>query len=140
MVGPTNRLAHASRTNGSRTTGQPDAAFLVYGPHGSGKTHLLEGIWTAARAQGRTANAVFLSAEQFTTILSKAFRGSGLPSFRRKYRCVDLLIVDDLQFLAGKQATLVEMLHTIDALIRDKPSWRSPPIDRRQNWASWDPN
>jgi chromosomal replication initiator protein len=118
VVGCGNRLAHASAHMIAERPGSLNP-FLVYGPPGSGKTHLLEGICTAARGQGRTANAVYLSAEQFTTFFVEALRGSGLPNFRRKYRGVDVLVVDDLQFLAGKRATLVELLHTIDALIRD---------------------
>jgi chromosomal replication initiator protein len=93
--------------------------LVFHGPSGCGKTHLLEGIWSAARAQHRGANIVYLSAEQFTTYFLEALRGSGLPSFRRKHRGVDLLIVDDLQFFAGKRATLVEVLHTIDSLLRE---------------------
>jgi len=118
VVGCGNRLAHASAQMVAERLGSLNP-FLVYGPPGSGKTHLLEGICTASRCQGRTTNAVFLSAEQFTTYFVEALRGNGLPNFRRKYRGVDLLVVDDLQFLAGKRATLVELLHTIDALIRD---------------------
>ena len=83
-----------------------------------GKTHLLEGIWTAVRRSCRGSAAVYLSAEQFTTQFVEAIRSSGLPNFRRKYRGVGLLIIDDLQFLAGKQATQVELLHTIDTLLR----------------------
>jgi chromosomal replication initiator protein len=118
VVGSGNRLAHASAQMVAERPGSLNP-FLVYGPPGSGKTHLLEGICTAARNQGRCTNAVYLSAEQFTTFFVEALRGSGLPNFRRKYRAVDVLVVDDLQFLAGKRATLVELLHTIDALLRE---------------------
>jgi chromosomal replication initiator protein len=118
IVGAGNRLAHASAQMVAERPGSLNP-FLVFGPPGSGKTHLLEGICAAARTQARSANAVYLSAEQFTTYFVEALRGSGLPNFRRKYRCVDLLLIDDLQFLAGKRATLVELLHTIDALLRE---------------------
>ena len=118
VVGSGNRLAHASAQMVAERPGSLNP-FLVYGPPGSGKTHLLEGICTAARNQGRCTNAVYLSAEQFTTFFVEALRGSGLPNFRRKYRAVDVLVIDDLQFLAGKRATLVELLHTIDALLRE---------------------
>ena len=60
-----------------------------------------------------------LSAEQFTRHFLEALQGSGLPSFRRKVRDVDMLAIDDLQFFAGKRATLVELQHTIDALLRE---------------------
>ena len=62
---------------------------------------------------------VYLSAEQLTSHFLEALRGSGLPSFRRKCRGGGLLILDDLQFLAGKRATQVELLHTVDTLLRE---------------------
>ncbi len=118
VVGPCNRLAHASAQMTIERLGRMSPLF-VHGPTGVGKTHLLEGIWTAARKAERPAHAVYLSAEQFTTHFLESLRGSGLPSFRRKYRGVELLLVDDVQFFTGKRATLVELLHTIDTLARD---------------------
>src|SRR5690606_26766461 len=84
------------------------------------KTHLLEAIRTAALAHNGRRHAVYLSAEQFTTLFLEALSGKGLPSFRQKYRGVDLLIIDDVQFFAGKRATLVELLYTIDTLLGEK--------------------
>lgn len=121
VVGASNRMAHTSAHTAAERPGS-FTPLLIYGPSGTGKTHLLEGIWTAARTRRdnhNPVNAVFLSAEQYTTYFVEALRGSGLPSFRRKYRGVDLLIIDDLQFLAGKQATLTELLHTMDAVSRE---------------------
>jgi chromosomal replication initiator protein len=118
VVGTGNRLAHASAQMVAERPGSL-TPLLVYGPHGSGKTHLLEGIWSAARAQTHGLNCVYLSAEQFTTFFVGAARGGGMPSFRRKYRAVDLLLIDDLQFLAGRKGTLVELLHTIDTALRE---------------------
>ena len=92
---------------------------MIHGPTGTGKTHLLEGIWIAAKKAQPALHAVYLSAEQFTTYFLEALHGSGLPNFRRKYRGVELLIVDDLHFFAGKRATLIELLHTIDTLQRE---------------------
>jgi len=94
--------------------------LLVYGPTGVGKTHLLEGIWSAYRKKYRQSSVLYLSAEQFTSYFLEALRGSGLPSFRRKHRDVDLLIIDDIQFFSGKRATLVEVQNTIDALLRSR--------------------
>ena len=118
VVGPSNRLAHASAQMAAEQPGRV-SPLLVYGATGVGKTHLLEGIWTAARRRRAGIHAVYLSAEQFTTYFLEALHGSGLPSFRRKYRGVELLIVDGLQFFAGKRATLVELLHTTDTLLRE---------------------
>jgi chromosomal replication initiator protein len=91
--------------------------LLVHGPTAIGKTHLLEGIYTEVR-RGR-GHAVYLSAEQFTNAFLEALRGSGLPSFRRKYRGVQWLLLDDVQFFCGKKATISELLHTIDTALRE---------------------
>jgi chromosomal replication initiator protein len=118
VVGRNNRLA---RTTAQLVVERPGelSPLLIYGPTGIGKTHLLQGIWTAARRSHREMTTVYLTAEQFTTAFLTALRGSGLPSFRQKYRGVGLLILDDLQFLCGKRCTQVELLYTIDALQRD---------------------
>lgn len=118
VVGAGNRLAHRAATNIAARLGAT-SPLLVHGPTGVGKTHLLEGIWIAAKKAHPALHAVYLSAEQFTTYFLEALHGSGLPSFRRKHRGVELLIVDDLQFFAGKKATLVELWHTIDTLVRE---------------------
>ncbi|HEY2760473.1 MAG TPA: DnaA/Hda family protein, partial [Pirellulales bacterium] len=117
IVGPCNRLAHASAQSISERPGTFSPLF-IHGPHGCGKTHLLEAIWTAARKQNHALNAVYLSAEQFTTLFLSALHGHGMPNFRRKYRTVELLLIDDLQFISGKRATRIELLHTIDTLAR----------------------
>jgi len=119
VAGCSNRLALASAEMVVRQMGQI-SPLLFFGPTSVGKTHLLEGIWTAARKSSRNLSAVYLSAEQFTSHFLEALRGSGLPSFRRKYRGVGLLIIDDLQFFVGKRATQVELLHTIDTLMRER--------------------
>jgi chromosomal replication initiator protein len=118
VTGQSNRLAFVSAEMVARRPGQI-TPLLIHGPTSVGKTHLLEGIWTAAQRTHRGATPIYLSAEQFTSFFLEALRGSGLPSFRRKYRGVGLLLLDDLQFLIGKRATQVELLHTIDTLLRE---------------------
>jgi len=118
VVGPCNRLAFASAETAARRPGEM-TPLVIHGPTGVGKTHLLQGIWCAVRRTRRSLRAVYLSAEQFTSGFVEALRGSGMPSFRRKYRGLDLLLLDDLQFLAGKRSTQIELLHTIDALLRE---------------------
>jgi chromosomal replication initiator protein len=116
--GNENRLAEASVDQLFRYPGQ-FSPFFVYGPTGSGKTHLLESIANDYRSKLKRRRCVMLSAEQFTSLFVNSLReGSGLPMFRRKYRDLDLLVIDDVQFLAGKRATLSEFQHTIDNLIR----------------------
>ena len=100
VAGESNRLAVTSAEMVVRQPGQ-HSPLMFYGPTSVGKTHLLEGIWTAARKSHQRLTAVYLSAEQFTSHFLEALRGSGLPSFRRKYRGVGLLMIDDLQFFVG---------------------------------------
>ena len=117
VEGPSNKLARAAAEMVSVRPGEL-SPLVIYGPTSVGKTHLLEGIWTTARRADRGLAAVYLSAEEFTTGFLEALRGGGLPSFRRKNRGVELLIIDDLQFFSGKRATLVELLYTADTLLR----------------------
>jgi chromosomal replication initiator protein len=118
VVGETNRLAHTAAEMVAQRIGSASPLFL-YGPTGCGKTHLLEGIWSAARAAPGFRRVLYLSAEQFTSMFLEALQGKGLPSFRHKYRKVDVLLIDDVQFFSGKRATLVELQHTLDALLRE---------------------
>jgi len=118
VTGEGNQFAYATA---QRVVGQPGrwSPVVFHGPTGVGKTHLLEGIWRAARAARPGSRVVYLTAEQFTTYFLAALRGSGLPNFRQKYRGVDLLLVDDLQFFVGKSSTQVELVYTIDTLLRE---------------------
>jgi chromosomal replication initiator protein len=93
---------------------QQACPVLFCGPTGVGKTHLLRAIQREFRRRHPHATAVYLTAEQFTTSFVEAIRGSGLPSFRQKCRGARLLLIDDLQFFAGKPRTLEELQHTID--------------------------
>ena len=116
--GETNRLVEAGTRQMFQQFGQL-TPFLVYGPTGCGKTHLLETITADTRRKLKLRRCVFMSAEQFTTYFVSALRGTGLPSFRRKYRALDFLAIDDIQFFIGKQATLREVHYTIDSLLRN---------------------
>jgi chromosomal replication initiator protein len=119
-VGSSNSLAFKSAEIVLEKPGNLSPLFM-HGPTGVGKTHLLEGIYSAFKRQRNLSSfagvAVYLSAEQFTSQFLEALHGSGLPLFRRKYRDVGLLIIDDVQFFLGKRATLTELLHTIDSLV-----------------------
>jgi chromosomal replication initiator protein len=110
-------LALASARSVVAHPGQYSPLTFV-GPPGCGKTHLLEGIWRETRSRGMK-RVTYLTAEQFTNQFLDALKQSGTPNFRRKVRDVDLLLIDDLQFFAGKQSTIVELVHTIDTLLRE---------------------
>ena len=118
VVGPCNRLAHASAQLAIENPGKVSPLFL-HGPTGVGKTHLLEGIWTAARTTRRDVVPMYLSAEQFTTQFLDSLHRTVLPNFRGKLRRVNLLIIDDIQFFSGKKATVTELQNTIDAFLRE---------------------
>ena len=118
VSGPSNRLAVTSCEMVVDRPGEMTPLYL-HGPPGVGKTHLLEGIWSAIRTRRRLTRLVYLTAEQFTSYFLEALKGSGLPNFRRKYRGADVLILDDVQFFAGKNATVTELQHTVDEMLRD---------------------
>ncbi len=118
VVGPSNEYAFRAAELTAR--GRQQASPLLFcGPTGVGKTHLLRAIQQEYRRYHARATAVYLTAEQFTTCFVEAIRGSGLPSFRQKCRGANLLAIDDLQFFAGKQRTLEELLYTLDTLMAE---------------------
>lgn len=93
------------------------APLCFWGPTGTGKTHLLHAIRNELRARHGMPRVILLSAEQFTNDFLACVRGTGLPAFRKRYRDADALLIDNVQFLGGKTATLRETLYTVDALL-----------------------
>jgi chromosomal replication initiator protein len=112
-----NRLAVTAALTAAQQPGTYTPLTFI-GPPGSGKTHLLEGIWRQVRDTRALARVMYLSAEQFTNQFLDALRQSGTPSFRRKIRDVQMLLIDDVQFFGGKQSTLIEVVHTIETFLR----------------------
>ncbi len=115
--GETNQIAFKTAERVARCPGE--MPLFIHGPTSVGKSHLLESICAEARNNHPQLTIIYQSAEQFTSAFLESLRGSGLPSFRRKYRGVGLFILDDLHFLAGKRATRTELLHTVDTLLRE---------------------
>ncbi len=91
---------------------------LLHGPTGTGKSMLLSAMVQRMRGELRMRRVVHMTSEQFTNDFTEGLQGGGLPMFRRKYRDVDALFLDDIQFLIGKRSTLAEVRHTIDNLLR----------------------
>ena len=117
VVGPSNRMARAAVERAATRPGEM-SPLVIHGPSGVGKTHLLEAAAARAREAHPGISVVSLSAEQFTTGFLQSLHGGGLPGFRRTCRNAGLLVVDDIQFLVGKRATLLEFQLTVDALHR----------------------
>ncbi len=112
VAGSCNELAlTAVRQIGDRPDGACGPLF-VYGPVGMGKTHLLEGLYCAIRRKNPALQVLFLTSEQFTNHFTQACRDRTLPAFRQRFRTVDVLLVDDVDFLDAKRGIQEEFLHT----------------------------
>jgi len=90
--------------------------LYIHGPTGVGKTHLLEAVYTELRRQRPNLNVLFLTSEAFTNYFTNALASRSVPSFRQRFRSVDVLLIDNVEFLGNKKATQEEFLHTIDQL------------------------
>jgi len=119
VVGPCNRVAHASALSVVEEPGLGANPLVIYGPTGTGKTHLLEGIYVGLRKRAGDVKVAFASAEDFMNRFVSAMHQGKAGSFRRQFRDCYALLLDDLTFLAGKRATQVEFLHTFDAVVAD---------------------
>jgi chromosomal replication initiator protein len=119
VVGPCNRVAHASAQSVIEEPGECVNPLVIYGPVGTGKTHLLEGIYVGLRRVHPDWHVLYVTSEDFTNRFIQASRLGKMSGFRRQFRDCDALLVDDLHFLATKKATQEEFLHTFDALLSD---------------------
>ena len=119
VVGPCNRVAHASALSVVEAPGEGPNPLVLHGPVGTGKTHLLEGIYAGLRRAMPIGAVLYVTTEDFTNRFVQAMRLGKLGAFRKHFRECDALLVDDLHFLAGKKATQEEFLHTFDALPAD---------------------
>lgn len=116
VVGPHNQFCHAAALAISESQNEQYNPLFIYGGVGLGKTHLAHAIANYTLEQNNTKNIKYLSSESFTNELIHSIKSNNMGSFREKYRKVDLLMIDDIQFLAGKEATQEEFFHTFNAL------------------------
>ena len=116
VVGPSNKYAHAAAIAVAENPGKLYNPLFIYGNSGLGKTHLLLAIGSAIHAKNPKAKIVYVKGDDFTNDLVHAIQVGGGEDLRAKYRSADLLLMDDIQFIAGKQQTQEEFFHTFNTL------------------------
>lgn len=116
VIGDSNRLAHAAALSAAEQPGHAYNPLFIHGPPGVGKTHLLHAIGNYAREHGGGISVRYATVEEFTSEFVQAVRGGDSSAFRQRFRGADVLLLDDVQFLAEKVGTKQELFHTFNAL------------------------
>jgi len=132
VVGPSNRLAHASCVAVSQSPGNTYNPLFIYGNSGLGKTHLLHAVCFEAQRKSNGAVIQFLSCEDFVNRFIRAIEEGNLSGFQSQFRTVDMLVIDDVQFLREREHSQEEFFHTFNALYNNGKqiilSADSPPV------------
>jgi chromosomal replication initiator protein len=140
VVGPSNRLAHASCVAVSQSPGNTYNPLFIYGSSGLGKTHLLHAVCFEAQRRFNNAVIQFLSCEDFVNRFIRAIEEGNLAGFQSQFRTVDALVIDDVQFLREREHSQEEFFHTFNALYNngkqiilsaDSPPGKIPSLEER---------
>ncbi len=116
VIGPGNHLAHAASLAVAEAPSEAYNPLFLHGPPGLGKTHLLGAIANYLEQNVPELRVLYTNAEAFTAEFVGSLKADGISAFKRRYRDIDVLLIDDIQFIAGKQATEEEFFHTFNAL------------------------
>lgn len=119
IVGNSNKFAHAAATAVAAAPAMNYNPLFIYGPSGLGKTHLLYAITNEVKKKKPNAQIIYIKGEDFTNQLIEALANQKTSEFRNTYRSCDMLLIDDIQFIAGKVSTQEEFFHTFNALYEE---------------------
>lgn len=140
VIGASNRMAHAASVAVANAPGKSYNPLFIYGGVGLGKTHIMQAIAHQILAKNSQAKVKYLSSEKFTNELILGIQNRATEKFRQKYREIDILLIDDIQFLAGKEAAQEEFFHTFNVLYdyhkqivisSDRPPKEIPKLEER---------
>ncbi len=140
IVGKNNELAHAAAVAVSKNPGNQYNPLFIYGGVGLGKTHLMQGVGHKILEGNQKSKIYYVTSERFTNEYIDALRGKRMEEFKKIYRGADTLLIDDIQFLAGKEGTQEEFFHTFNELrdkgkqiviTSDRPPKEIPAIEQR---------
>ena len=140
VVGSNNRLAHSAAIAVAQSPGKAYNPLFIYGGVGLGKTHLMQAVGHYVKQRNKRTKVVYITCEEFTNQLINAIQKGNTLNFRNKFRNIDILLIDDIQFLGKKESTQEEFFHTFNTLYdshkqivisSDKPPKEIPNIEER---------